>query len=60
MVRVLYSDAEKVGAATRRVPVGPAMWTALGVGVISILPLAVFANGFVNSAQQAAGAIFSR
>jgi NADH-quinone oxidoreductase subunit N len=60
VVRVLYSDAERVGAPMRRVPVGPAMWTALGVGVISILPLAIFANGFVNGAQQAAGAIFSR
>jgi proton-translocating NADH-quinone oxidoreductase chain N len=59
VVRVLYSEAEKAGA-TRRVPVGPAMWTALGVGVISILPLAIFANPFVNGAQQAAGAIFSR
>jgi proton-translocating NADH-quinone oxidoreductase chain N len=60
IVRAMYADAEKVGASTRRVPVGAAMWTALGAGVISILPLAIFANGFVNGAQQAAGAIFSR
>ena len=53
VVRVLYIDAEKA-TSTRSVPVGLAMWTALGVGVLSILPLAVFANGFVTSAQQAA------
>lgn len=59
LVRSLYVDAER-GASTRPVPVGPAVWTALGVGVISILPLAAFANGFVSSAQQAAGTLLGR
>jgi proton-translocating NADH-quinone oxidoreductase chain N len=57
VVRVLYLDRERTGSQ-RPVRVGPAMWTALGVGVISILPLAIFANGFVTGAQQAASAIF--
>lgn len=59
LVRTLYVDAEK-GASTRRVPVGAAAWTALAVGVLSILPLAAFANGFVTSAQQAAGTLLGR
>ena len=59
LVRTVYIDAEK-GASTRPVPVGTAVWTALGVGVISILPLAAFANGFVTSAQQAAGTLLGR
>jgi proton-translocating NADH-quinone oxidoreductase chain N len=59
LVRTLYIDPEK-GASTRPVPVGTAVWTALGVGVISILPLAAFANGFVTSAQQAAGTLLGR
>ena len=58
VVRTLYLEVEPAGGH-RPVAVGPAMWTALGVGVISILPLAVFANGFVTGAQQAASAIFS-
>jgi proton-translocating NADH-quinone oxidoreductase chain N len=58
VVRILYLDPERVGSPQRPVRVGPAMWTALGVGLISILPLAIFANGFVTGAQQAASAIF--
>jgi len=57
VVRILYLDPERAGSQ-RPVRVGPAMWTALGVGLISILPLAIFANGFVTGAQQAASAIF--
>jgi len=58
VVRILYLDPERAGSQRRPVRVGPAMWTALGVGLISILPLAIFANGFVTGAQQAASAIF--
>src|ERR1035437_10319433 len=56
--RILYLDPERAGSQQRPVRVGPAMWTALGVGLISILPLAIFANGFIAGAQQAASAIF--
>jgi NADH-quinone oxidoreductase subunit N len=58
VVRILYLDRERAGGQARPVRVGPAMWTALSVGVISIVPLAIFANGFVTGAQQAASAIF--
>jgi NADH-quinone oxidoreductase subunit N len=57
VVRILYLDPERA-TGQRPVRVGPAMWTALSVGLISILPLAIFANGFVTGAQQAASAIF--
>ncbi|MFN2463798.1 MAG: NADH-quinone oxidoreductase subunit N [Candidatus Dormibacteria bacterium] len=55
VVRSMYSDegAEK----PRRLEVGPAMWTALGIGVLAILPLALFINVVVQRAQDAAAAV---
>ncbi|MEA2647365.1 MAG: NADH-quinone oxidoreductase subunit [Chloroflexota bacterium] len=57
IVRSLYQDEAAAGKPLR---VGPALWTALGVGMTSILPLAIFANVFVERAQKAAQAIFLR
>jgi proton-translocating NADH-quinone oxidoreductase chain N len=54
VVRALYSDE---GPERRRLAVGPAMWTALGIGLLAILPLAVFANVFIQRAQEAAAAV---
>ncbi|MGI8610008.1 MAG: NADH-quinone oxidoreductase subunit N [Candidatus Dormibacteria bacterium] len=54
VVRALYSDE---GADRRRLEVGPAMWTALGIGVLAILPLVLFINVFVQRAQEAAAAV---
>ena len=54
VVRALYADE---GPERRRLHVGPAMWTALGIGVLAILPLAAFANVFVQRAQDAAAAV---
>ncbi|MEA2681829.1 MAG: NADH-quinone oxidoreductase subunit [Chloroflexota bacterium] len=54
VVRALYADD---GPERRRLTVGPAMWTALGIGVLAILPLAAFANVFVQRAQDAAAAV---
>ena len=55
VVRALYFDegAEK----RRRLEVGPAMWAALGIGLLAILPLVFFINVFVQRAQDAAAAV---
>jgi NADH-quinone oxidoreductase subunit N len=55
VVRSMYMDE---GVEGKRLRVGPALGTALGIGVISILPLALIANVFVERAQQAAEAVF--
>ena len=57
IVRSLYQDE---GEAGRPLRVGPALWAALGVGLIAMLPLAIFANVFLERAQRAAQAIFLR
>ena len=54
VVRALYFDD---GVGRRRLEVGPAMWTALGVGLLAILPLVLFINVFVERAQEAAAAV---
>jgi len=55
VVRALYFDegSEK----RRRLEVGPAMWAALGIGLLAILPLTFFINVFVQRAQDAAAAV---
>jgi NADH-quinone oxidoreductase subunit N len=55
VVRSLYAEE---GTEGKRVRVGPALGTALGVGVVSILPLALFASAFVDRAQNAADTLF--
>jgi proton-translocating NADH-quinone oxidoreductase chain N len=55
VVRSMYMDE---GVEGKRLRIGPALGTALGIGVISILPLALIANVFVERAQQAAEAVF--
>ncbi|MDQ6748463.1 MAG: NADH-quinone oxidoreductase subunit N [Candidatus Dormibacteraeota bacterium] len=54
VVRALYFDD---GPDRRRLHVGPAMWTALGIGLLALVPLAVFANVFFERAQEAAAAV---
>jgi proton-translocating NADH-quinone oxidoreductase chain N len=55
VVRALYFEdgPEK----RRRIEAGPAMWAALGVGLLAILPLVLFINVFVQRAQDAAAAV---
>jgi NADH-quinone oxidoreductase subunit N len=55
VVRSMYSDEGVVG---RPVRVGPALGTALGIGVVSLLPLVIVANAFVDRAQKAAETLF--
>jgi NADH-quinone oxidoreductase subunit N len=55
VVRSMYAEE---GAEGKSLRIGPAMGTALGIGVVSILPLAIVANGVVDRAQQAAEALF--
>ncbi|GAC1584390.1 MAG: NAD(P)H-quinone oxidoreductase subunit N [Candidatus Dormibacteria bacterium] len=55
VVRALYFDE---GAEKRRhLEVGAAMWAALGIGLLAILPLTFFINVFVQRAQDAAAAV---
>ena len=54
VVRALYFDE---GPTRRRVEAGPAMWAALSIGLVAILPLALFINVFVQRAQEAAAAV---
>lgn len=54
VVRALYFDE---GVERRRLEVGPAMWTALGIGLLAILPLVLLINVFVERAQEAAAAV---
>ncbi|MFN2465049.1 MAG: NADH-quinone oxidoreductase subunit N [Candidatus Dormibacteria bacterium] len=54
VVRALYLDE---GPQRPRLRAGAAMWTALGIGLVAILPLAIFANLFVQRAQEAAAAV---
>jgi NADH-quinone oxidoreductase subunit N len=55
VVRSMYSDE---GAVGRPVRIGPALGTALGFGVVSLLPLVIVANAFVERAQKAAETLF--
>jgi proton-translocating NADH-quinone oxidoreductase chain N len=55
VVRSMYWDEDVAGKPAR---VGPALATALGIGVVAVAPLVIFANVFVDRAQQAAQAIF--
>ncbi|HEV1998318.1 MAG TPA: NADH-quinone oxidoreductase subunit N [Candidatus Dormibacteraeota bacterium] len=54
VVRALYFDE---GPERRRLEVGPAMWTVLGIGLLAILPMGLFINPFVQRAQEAAAAV---
>lgn len=55
VVRAMYADPGSEKRA--RLEVGPAMWAALSIGLIAILPLVLFINVFVQRAQDAAAAI---
>jgi NADH-quinone oxidoreductase subunit N len=57
VVRAMYMDP---GVEGKRLPIGPALGTVLGIGVAGMLPLAIFTNFFVDRAQKAAQAIFLR
>jgi proton-translocating NADH-quinone oxidoreductase chain N len=57
VVRALYMEE---GKSTRPLALDPALLTALAVGTIGIVPLAVFAGTFVDRAQAAAKAVFLR
>jgi NADH-quinone oxidoreductase subunit N len=54
VVRALYFDD---GPERKRLHAGPAMWTALSIGLLAILPLALFLNVFLQRAQEAAAAV---
>lgn len=54
VVRAMY-DTE--APAARPLRVGPALWTALGVGVLALLPLVIFTQPLVDNAQRAAAAV---
>ena len=60
VVRAIYFDEAPAKAVAKPIALGVPMLAALGVGVLSVLPLAAFASGFVDQAQAAAKAVFLR
>ena len=57
VVRAMYQDEGRAGAQLR---VGTALWTALGIGLLAVLPLSAFASPVVDLARQGASAVFLR
>ena len=55
VVRAMYFD--EAPEKRRRVEVGAAMWTALGISLLAVLPMVFFINVFVQRAQDAAAAV---